>query len=192
MATLNAQEARLLLRLAREAMEAAVQGEALPPLALETLPPALQRPAATFVTLTRQGALRGCIGGLEARLPLAEDARQHAVDAALRDFRFPPVHPGELADIHLEISILSPLQPLAYQQAEDLLQRLRPGVDGVLLRRGPWQRATFLPQVWEKIPTPAEFLSQLCLKMGAAPDLWRREPLEVFVYQVEKIEEPAD
>ncbi len=189
MQPLSREDEQLLLRLAREAMEAAVRGEMPPELRLETLPESLRQPAATFVTLTRRGELRGCIGGLEARMPLAEDAREHAIAAALHDFRFPPMRPEELDDIRVEVSILTPLQPLTYEDAEDLLHRLRPGVDGVLIRRGLWQRATFLPQVWEKVPDPADFLTHLCLKMGAPPDLWRHELLEVFTYQVKKVEE---
>lgn len=191
MSRLNPEEVHWLLRLARQAMEAAVRGEPEPPFDLEALPAVLREPAATFVTLTRRGELRGCIGALEARQPLVADAREHAVAAALHDFRFPPVQPSELPDIHLEVSVLSPLQPLSYKAPEDLLRCLRPGVDGVLIRRGLWQRATFLPQVWEKVTDPADFLSHLCLKMGAPPDTWRHEPLQVFTYQVEVYEEEA-
>ncbi|GAB4530536.1 MAG: hypothetical protein Fur0018_17910 [Anaerolineales bacterium] len=186
--TLDTVERTLLLRLARQALTQAVQGQALTPLSLADLPPALRAAGASFVTLTRRGALRGCIGALEAYQPLAEDVREHAVAAALQDYRFPPVSPDELAEIHIEISCLTPQKALPYTDADSLLKALRPGVDGVVLRDG-FRRATFLPQVWEKIPAPQDFLSQLCLKMGAPPDLWRRKPLEVSIYQVEQFEE---
>lgn len=185
---LTAEEKQALLRLARQALEHGVRGERLPPLELKSLPPRLQAEGASFVTLTVQGALRGCIGTLEPYQPLAEDVCEHAVAAALQDYRFLPVQPDELKDIHIEISRLTIPAPLAYTTPEDLLAKLRPGVDGVVLRDGI-RRATFLPQVWEKVSGAAEFLDQLCLKMGAEPDLWRRKHLEVLIYQVEEFHE---
>lgn len=185
---LTSEERALLLRFARQAIQDGVWGKPLKALDLETLPLRLSAPGATFVTLTRAGQLRGCIGALEPYLPLAEDVREHAVAAALQDFRFPPVTPDEISEITIEISRLTLPQPLAYDCAEDLLQRLRPGIDGVILRDG-YHRATFLPQVWEKIPQPEIFLNHLCAKMGAFPDLWRIQPLQVFIYQVEEFHE---
>ncbi len=182
---LNPQERSILLRLARQALDEAVNGELLEPLDMSTLPLALQAEGASFVTLTRRGELRGCIGALEAHQPLAEDVREHAVAAALQDYRFPPVSPEELPEIDIEISRLTPSQPLPYATVEELLRCLRPGMDGVVLKYGG-RRATFLPQVWEKIPDPAVFLSALCQKMGAPSDLWQRHQLEVFIYQVEE------
>lgn len=186
--TLTPEERQILLRLAREALEEGVRERRLSPLDLSNLPPRLREPGASFVTLTKHGQLRGCIGALEASRPLAEDVREHAVAAALEDFRFPPVQPEELPEIHIEVSYLTPLQPLEYDAPEDLVKKLRPGIDGVVLRDG-WRRATFLPQVWEQIPEAEEFLSHLCLKMGSSPDAWRRKKLEVWVYQVESFEE---
>jgi AmmeMemoRadiSam system protein A len=185
---LSDEEKQILLRLAREAIEAAVNRRPLPPLDLNSLPPRLREPGVAFVTLTRRGQLRGCIGALEPYQPLAEDVREHAVAAALEDYRFPPVRPEELPEISIEISRLTPLQPLEYDSPEDLLRKLRPGVDGVVLRDG-FRRATFLPQVWEKLPDPARFLDNLCLKMGAPRNLWRQKKLEVFTYQVEEFHE---
>jgi hypothetical protein len=111
--------------------------------------------------------------------------REHAVAAALQDYRFPPVSPDELAEIDIEISRLTPIQALDYNTPEDLLKCLQPGVDGVVLKYAG-RRATFLPQVWEKIPDPAVFLSYLCQKMGAPFDLWKHKKLEVFIYRVEE------
>jgi AmmeMemoRadiSam system protein A len=185
---LTPEERELLLRLARQAMQAAVCDQLLPPLDLKSLPPHLQEPGASFVTLTAHGELRGCIGRLEPDDPLAEDVRQHAVAAALQDYRFPPVQPEELPEIAIEISRLTMPKDLPYTTPQDLLQKLRPGVDGVILRDG-FYRATFLPQVWEKLPDPATFLSHLCQKMGTPSNLWQRKKIKVQVYQVEEFHE---
>jgi AmmeMemoRadiSam system protein A len=177
-----------LLRIARETIESNLQKKAEAGLELSSLPLELQAEGACFVTLTRGGELRGCIGSLEARQPLAMDVQEHAVDAAFHDFRFPPLTESELPGLHIELSVLSAPEPLLYQNAEDLPGLLRPGVDGVILARG-MRRATFLPQVWEKVPEPATFLDMLCEKMGFDYDLWRRQKLDVFTYQVDSFEE---
>ncbi len=185
---LSQAEQQILLRLAREAIEDIVQRHYLPPLDLATLPPRLREDGAAFVTLTENGELRGCIGALEATQPLAEDVREHAAAAAVEDFRFPPVRAEEIQRLEIEISRLTTPQPLAYDGPLDLLQRLRPGIDGVVLKDG-FRRATFLPQVWEKLPEPIEFLEQLCMKMGAPRNAWRVRKLEVLTYQVESFQE---
>ena len=185
---LSPQERSILLELAREALEHAVQGRALPPLDLDCLPPRLREPGATFVTLTRKGQLRGCIGALEASQPLAIDVREHAVSAGLHDYRFSPLESGELSEVEIEVSRLTAPRDLDYETPEELLMGLRPGVDGVILRDG-FQRATFLPQVWEKLPNKVDFLEHLCLKMGAMPDLWCKKKLHVQTYQVEEFHE---
>jgi AmmeMemoRadiSam system protein A len=185
---LTSEEKQTLLRLAREALESGVHGRHLPPIDEASLTPALRAEGASFVTLTERGNLRGCIGALEPYQPLAEDVREHAVAAALQDYRFHPVQPGELAGIEIEVSRLTIPIPLEYTDAADLLTKLHPGVDGVILRDS-FRRATFLPQVWEKIPDPAGFLENLCYKMGAAPDIWRKKKLEVLVYHVEEFHE---
>jgi len=177
-----------LLQLSRQALQHAAGRQPLPPLDLSTLPARLQQPGASFVTLTMDGQLRGCIGTLEPRLPLAEDVRQQTTAAALYDPRFPPVSPEEVPHISIEISVLSPLRPLIYQGAKDLLSKLQPGVDGVLISDG-LRRATFLPQVWEKTPDAETFLAMLCQKAGLAPDHWKRGDLRVFTYRVESFEE---
>ncbi len=185
---LSLEEQKILLELAREALITAVNGRSLPPIDLSELPERLQAPGASFVTLTKHGDLRGCIGILEADTPLAQDVREHAVAAALDDYRFPPVRPEELDSLNIEISYLTTPHPLEYQDAEDLLSKLRPHIDGVVLRDGP-RRATFLPQVWEKISRPEIFLDQLCLKMGAPKNLWRTRKIRVEVYQVQEFHE---
>jgi AmmeMemoRadiSam system protein A len=185
---LTQEEKQLLLKLARQALESGVRGQPLLPLDQSMLTPVLHTEGVSFVTLTEGGELRGCVGALEPYQSLVEDVREHAVAAALQDFRFPPVQADELAGIEIEVSRLTLPEPLDYTTADDLLARLRPGVDGVILRDG-FRRATFLPQVWEKVANKEEFLSHLCLKMGASPDLWRRKHLEVLVYQVEEFRE---
>ncbi len=185
---LTAEERKTLLDLARATLQRGVRGEELPKIDLESLPPILRAPGASFITLTVRGDLRGCIGALEPYQPLAWDVREHALAAALEDPRFPPVGPDEVDRIEIEISRLTFPNPLEYRDAEDLLAKLRPNVDGVILRDG-FRRATFLPQVWEKIPGKAEFLSNLCAKMGAPPDAWRRKHLDVQTYQVEEFRE---
>lgn len=185
---LTLEEKQTLLRLARQSLEAAVRNQKLPALDAFPLTPALLTQGASFVTLTKRGSLRGCIGALEPYQPLAADVREHAVAAALEDYRFPPVKESELKEIEVEVSRLTVPEPLAYTDANDLLEKLRPGVDGVILKDG-FHRATFLPQVWEQLPEKAAFLSHLCSKMGASPDAWKRKHLEVFIYRVEEFHE---
>ena len=186
---LTLEEQKILLRLAREALERGVRGEALHPLDLSSLPLSLREEGSSFITITSHGQLRGCIGALESYQPLAEDVREHAVAAALRDPRFPSVQEEELRGIEIEISRLTRPVPLEYRDTDDLLSKLRPHVDGVILRDDLYRRATFLPQVWEKIPNPAEFLDNLCYKLGVDPDAWRRKHFEVLTYQVEEFHE---
>ena len=185
---LTLEEQKILLRLAREAMERGVRGKELPPLDPLALPSHLCETGSSFVTLTIHGELRGCIGSLDAYESLAQDVREHAVAAALSDPRFPPVREEELNRIHIEVSRLTRPIPLEYTDADDLLSKLRPFVDGVILRDA-FHRATFLPQVWEKIPEGDEFLNNLCFKMGVRHDLWRSKHLDVLTYQVEEFHE---
>ena len=185
---LTLEEHKILLRMAREAIEYRVRGEKLPPIQSASLPSNLREQGATFVTLTIGGQLRGCIGALEAYQPLADDVREHAVAAALEDPRFPPLSEDELSRIQIEVSRLTRPVPLDYKDADDLLSKLRPHVDGVLIKDG-LRRATFLPQVWKKIPDPSEFMDDLCYKMGAAHHHWRNKHLDVFIYQVEEFHE---
>jgi AmmeMemoRadiSam system protein A len=186
--TLSAEEKQTLLHLARQALESAVRGKHFPGPDQTSLTPLLRANGAAFVTLTVHGQLRGCIGALQPYQALADDVCEHAAAAALQDYRFPPVKPDELSRIHIEVSRLTLPQPLPYTDANDLLSKLRPGIDGVILRDGS-RRATFLPQVWEQIPEKAEFLSHLCAKMGASANLWRVKHLDVEIYQVEEFHE---
>jgi uncharacterized protein len=188
---LTLEEQKILLRLARESIERAVKGEELPSMDLTSLPSRLREEGSSFVTLTSRGKLRGCIGTLDAYQSLAEDVQEHAVGAALKDPRFPEVTEDELSGLQIEVSRLTRPIPLEYKDASDLLSKLCPHVDGVILRADSHHRATFLPQVWETIPNPAEFLDNLCYKMGVEPDLWRRKHFDVLTYQVEEFHEGA-
>jgi AmmeMemoRadiSam system protein A len=187
-AELSLAEKRTLLALARQALEAAAHGQKPPPPDAESLPRALREPGSSFVTLMYAGHLRGCIGGLTPDEPLWADVRRHAAAAAQDDYRFAPVAPDELALIEVEVSVLTPPQPLEYSTSAELVNKLRPGVDGVVLMDGR-QRATFLPQVWEHVPEPEHFLALLCDKLGTDPHRWRRGGLKVETYQVIKFTE---
>lgn len=129
----------------------------------------LRSPGASFVTLTQRGCLRGCIGSLEAHRALYLDVQANAVAAALRDPRFPPLPADELHFTRVEVSLLSATEPLAFESEADALAQLRPGVDGILLEYGSL-RSTFLPQVWEQLPGPQDFMSQLKRKAGLPGD----------------------
>lgn len=185
---LSDEERKILLRLARQALEAAVNRQPMPKIYTQEMTKRLQEMGASFVTLTIQGMLRGCVGTLEPYQSLADDVSEHAVAAGLQDYRFPPVSAEELRQIEIEVSRLTIPQPLPYTTPEGLVESLHPGIDGVVLRDGI-RRATFLPQVWDKLPDPVEFLDHLCAKMGADPGLWRRKKLDVLVYQVEEFHE---
>ena len=185
---LSDEQKALLLRCAREAILNAVNGELFEPVNLSDVPARLRESGVTFVTLTNNGELRGCVGALEANKPLIHDVQEHAVAAALQDYRFPPVILSEIPAIRIEISCLTAPVILDYENPVDLFNQIRPHVDGVIMRDG-FRRATFLPQVWEKLPTIDIFLDSLCRKMGAEPDLWRHKIMEISVYQVEEFHE---
>lgn len=132
----------------------------------------LEREAAVFVSLTTaDGALRGCIGSLEAHRTLEDDVAQNAVAAALRDPRFAPVRAEELDALRIEVSLLTTPAPMQFASEEDALAQLRPQQDGLIFAAAG-RRSTFLPQVWEQIPAPREFLAQLKLKAGLPRDYW--------------------
>ena len=178
----------VLLKIARQAIEKVALRAPIPDLIFEDFTPRLKEPGVSFVTLTIDGNLRGCIGALEPHSPLAKDVQEHAIAAAVQDFRFPRVEPSELPFIHIEISILTPSKPLIYETPEELLLNIRPHIDGVILQDGV-KKSTFLPQVWKNLHHPEEFLSHLCMKMGAPRDLWRNKPLKVYTYQVQEFGE---
>ena len=172
-----------LLALARASIAHAL---GMPRAAME-MPPWLKEPGACFVTLTQSGQLRGCIGSLAAHRPLGEDVRANAVAAALRDPRFPALTHAELERTRVEVSVLSPMQPLTFSSEAQALAQLRPHVDGVVMEYGA-HRGTFLPQVWEQLPTPKEFMAQLKRKAGLNADFWA-DGVRLQRYTVEKWKE---
>jgi len=186
---LSSKERQFLLSFARKTIEHAARGESSSEPAESDMTARLWAPGAAFVTLhTRAGDLRGCIGSLVAHRALIDDVRANALAAAFEDPRFSPVTLREMPDLVVEISVLTAPEPLVYQGPEDLVCKLRPGIDGVILERG-WNRATFLPQVWEQLPEPEEFLAHLCYKAGLSPNTWRSHDLKVSIYQVEEFHE---
>jgi uncharacterized protein len=148
-------------------------------------PAEFKEKTATFVTLHVNHQLRGCIGALEAIRPLAEDIAHNAFSAAFKDSRFPPLQAGEFKDLEIHLSILSPAEPVALTSEQDLITKLRPGIDGLILQEGH-RRGTFLPSVWGQLTKPQEFLQHLKLKAGLAPDYWS-DKIRVYRYQTEYI-----
>lgn len=146
--------------------------------------PALQEPGATFVTLNEYGELRGCIGSLEAHRSLDRDVRANAVAAAFRDPRFEPLRAEEWPEVQVEVSLLSAATPIGFVDEADALRQLRPGIDGVIFECSG-RRSTFLPQVWESLPEPEEFLSQLKRKAGLPGDFWAND-VKLYRYEVQK------
>ena len=170
-----------LLCLARDSIEYGLVHERPLPVDYTELPRALADMAATFTTLRYGGYLRGCCGTLEAVRPLAEDVAYSAFRAAFRDVRFEPVGKHELEAVRLEVSVLSNLEPVPFSSEADLLRRLTPGVDGlVIIAEG--RRATFLPKVWEMLPDPRQFLVALKAKCGLPEKYWS-ERLEFQRYR---------
>lgn len=147
----------------------------------------LHEPGACFVTLTKDGRLRGCIGSIEAHRPLLEDIRINARAAALRDPRSPPLSRDEFEQIRIEISLLTKPVPLPADNEASAIAMLSPGRDGVLLEYGN-HRSTFLPQVWEQLPDPRDFLAHLKVKAGLASDFWHPKLL-LSLYRVKKFTE---
>jgi uncharacterized protein len=185
---LTPDEKKILLSLARQAINLVVNQRKLLKVKPKDFSPALQENGASFVTLTIEGELKGCIGALEAYQPLVQDVCEHAAAAATEDFRFSPIKEWEIPLLHIEISRLTKPQNLEYQTPEELVNILRPNIDGVILKDSG-RKATFLPQVWEKIPEPEDFLKHLCEKMWAPGNLWRNKKLQVMIYQVEEFHE---
>ena len=169
-----------LLAIARAAIERPGEG------AIETrwIEAWLRRPGATFVTLYLDGELRGCIGSIEAHRPLGEDVVRNARGAAYRDPRFPPVEAEEIPRLRIEVSVLSPREPLAARSEAEAIAMMRPGIDGICLDYGEL-RSTFLPQVWESLPEPGEFLGELKRKAGLPRTFWHPD-LRLSRYTVDK------
>lgn len=178
------EQGKILLQIARTAISRALRVPSASRTGVDVNMPWLSQPGATFVTLTQWGELRGCIGSLQACDPLIEDVSNNAVSAALYDPRFSPLAADELESISLEVSLLSELQPLGFTSEADALAQLRPDIDGVVFEYGPY-RSTFLPQVWESLPKPQQFLAKLKSKARLSEDFWA-EDVKLSRYTVSK------
>lgn len=178
-ACLQEAEAALLLDLAEDAIVDGLQGRPLAAPDPAALPPALRERRGVFVTLTVNGELNGCIGTIEPDDPLGRAVGRYARSAAFADPRLPPLQPADVPSLTIEVSVLSPLAPIPATSRQEVLDRVRPGVDGLVLAAGSRQ-AVFLPAVWDKLPDAADFLDHLQRKaelpLGRWPDdmrAWR-------------------
>jgi hypothetical protein len=179
-----------LLRLARESIRHGLDHGRPQDVALEAAPPATRERRAAFVTLEEDGCLRGCIGSIEARCPLALDVAENAYAAAFEDPRFSPVRRDEVDRLDIHISVLTRPEPFPVADEADLLRRLRPGRDGLILGEGG-RRATFLPAVWEDLPNPRDFVVHLKLKAGLSGDYWS-DRMQVWRYETDYFPAPGE
>ncbi|RUM47928.1 MAG: AmmeMemoRadiSam system protein A [Desulfocapsa sp.] len=178
---LSDSEGKILLQIARQAICGRLGMVVADDIMQSSVP---DKEYGTFVTLKKNGQLRGCIGNLQASGTVADGVRQNAVHAAFNDSRFLPLTAEELPEIEIDISVLNQPKILEYSSAEDLISKLRPGIDGVILSLG-MARATFLPQVWEQLPVAEQFLGNLCRKAGLAESAWKDSLLQIETYQAQ-------
>lgn len=186
---LDDRDREVLLAVADEAVRAAVEGRRPNPPSVDDLSPAVRRPGGAFVTLRRHGELRGCIGSISPTRSLHADVAANARSAATQDPRFEPLHPEEVAETDIHVSVLTPTEELDVANLDQLRAVVRPGVDGLLIEAGR-NRGTFLPSVWEQLPDVDDFLAQLWRKAGLKPATWPRN-LRVSRYQVDEFESHA-
>jgi AmmeMemoRadiSam system protein A len=185
---LTDQEGKYLLEVARNTIEQGLFKDKAVSRLSEVDSSRFSEKRGTFVTLTIDDNLRGCIGHIIPQESLLEGIRENAINAAFRDPRFNPLSKKEWENVKVEISILTDPRRLNYSDADDLLKKIHPDVDGVIIKKGFYQ-ATFLPQVWEQLPDKKEFFTHLCLKAGMDGDEWKKGKLEVYTYQVQAFEE---
>lgn len=160
-----------MLSLARDSIKHGLHHHSPKPVELDSYAPLLQQPGCCFVTLHKSGKLRGCIGALAPSQPLIKDIADHAYAAAFEDPRFPKLMAHELAELQIEISVLTPQVELSFASEEELLAQLTPFEDGLTLEDKHY-RGTFLPVVWQQLPEKINFLRQLKLKAGMPPNYW--------------------
>ncbi|WP_299976488.1 AmmeMemoRadiSam system protein A [Desulfobacula sp.] len=187
---LSKKDGTLLLELARESIlcELGQEDDKLGSLKTKVSTLVLEESRGTFVSLHKKGDLRGCIGNIEPVKTVFEGVRDNAKHAAFNDSRFSPLSYKELKDTIIEVSILTRPQKLDYTDAEDLIAKLRPDIDGVIIKKH-YHSSTFLPQVWKQLKEPKTFLTHLCRKAGLSPDEWKSGGLSVLTYQVQLFEE---
>lgn len=177
---INQQE---LLGFARKAIASHFSGKKYD---LEFVSRALKEKRGVFVSLHKNGELRGCIGFIQPIKSIYDSVKENALNAAFHDPRFRPLSKEELPEITIEISVLSVPAKLEYKDENELIRKLKPKIDGIVLEKNGRQ-ATFLPQVWEQIPDPFDFLRQLSWKAGLSIDAWKSA--DIYTYKVEKFEE---
>lgn len=151
---------------------------------IESIPTVLLEKAATFVTLTKNGQLRGCIGNILPKFPLYKDVINNTLNAAFADPRFPQLEQSELKEIQIEISVLSLPKRIVFDNPDDLISKIKVGDHGIILQSDFYQ-ATFLPDVWKELPKVEDFLTNLSLKAGLGPDAWKNPSTEFFYYTTE-------
>jgi len=185
---LNSKEKEFLLRYSRQTLEEYfVAGKKLE-IDEKKVPKNLREKRATFVTLLKNGEFRGCIGNILPKFPLYKDVINNSLSAAFSDPRFPQLKYAELKELKIEISILTVPKRIIYNDTDDLLAKIKPGDYGIILQSGFFQ-ATFLPDVWKELPKKEDFLTNLSLKAGLAPDAWKHPETEFFYYRTENFTE---
>lgn len=187
MTSLLDEDKAALLKLARSVIESKLN-KGLKIKRPESIAPALNEKKGCFVTLHKKGALRGCIGTIEPSTSLIIAVEDNALNAAFKDPRFPSLKINELPDVDVEISVLTTPKVLEYNDPEELKDKLKPGVSGVILSKD-WRSATFLPQVWEQLPDCEVFLEHLCQKAGLTNTCWKDKDIVIKVYEVEYFSE---
>jgi len=183
MAALTDEDRKGLLKLARSTIKSELKA-GLKILRPKKITSELKEKRGCFVTLHKEGILRGCIGTIEPVRSLIANVEENAMNAAFHDPRFPPVKMDELSVIDIEISVLTVPVVLDFKDGEDLKKKLKPGIHGVILSQG-WRSATFLPQVWEQLPDREDFLEHLCLKGGMGRECWKDKETIVKIYEAE-------
>ncbi len=177
---LDKDESRLLLDIAWKSIESGLHDGPALKVTNQQMDGKLATKSASFVTLTKNNQLRGCMGNLQASEALAQSVANTAYNAAFRDPRFPPLSADELALTSMDISVLSSMQAMTVSSREDLLAKLQPGIDGLLIEDGR-HRSTFLPKVWESLKNPEDFISHLMRKAGLPADHWS-DTIRAFRY----------
>jgi AmmeMemoRadiSam system protein A len=168
------QQRQQLLKIARDSIHSGLKHGKPSTIDINTVPNTLKHERATFVTLHKQAQLRGCIGTITASAPVAQDTAERAYAAAFRDSRFSPVEIHEIDQLQISISVLSRAKPLTFKSESELLEKIRPGIDGLILEEH-YKRGVFLPSVWESLTDKKEFLGQLKRKAGLPLDYWSNE-----------------
>ncbi|MCP4188514.1 MAG: AmmeMemoRadiSam system protein A [Gammaproteobacteria bacterium] len=177
---LDDDEKKQLLDIARRSIESGVNGGLALKIDRNQIDKKLTIESASFVTLTQNDQLRGCMGNLQASEALAQSVANTAYNAAFRDPRFPSLTADELNQTSIDISILSPMEPMSVSSRADLLTQLQAGNDGLMIEDG-LRRSTFLPKVWESLQDPEEFISHLMIKAGLPADHWS-DTIQVYRY----------